>query len=112
MPGPKDISTALKWIQEAMEAGRYHPAVHFYDRLFEWHLDFEDVIHAIADPFACETYDRGIPEHEGTCWRITGPSMTGGRDVSVGVEAYHDKKKHRCILCTVFDPHAEKEGDR
>lgn len=103
MPGPQDSQTALIWIQEAVSAGRYYPAIHFYDRLYERKLEIEDVFRTIQDAHFCELYDRD-PERGGTCWRVIGPCLLEEKRLAVGVEAFLDKKKHRCVLCTVFDP--------
>jgi len=108
MAGPKDSRTALIWIQEAVSAGRYHPAIHFYDRLYERRLEIQDVFRAIQEASFCGSYDRK-PERGGTCWRLVGPSTEAKATISVGVEAFLDKKKHRCVLCTVFDPEKGKQ---
>lgn len=102
MPGPKDATEALKWVQEAVQAGRYVPSVHFYDRLAERRIDIQDVFHAVEAAATCVKYEQGIPQNGGTCWRVTGQSIDGDQDVAVGVEAFLDKKRRRCVLCTVF----------
>jgi hypothetical protein len=104
MPGPKTEIEALRWIQEAVEAGRYVPSVHFYDRLLERKIDIQDVFQAVENATVCVVYERGVPEHGGTCWRLIGRNVDGDEDVAVGVEAFLDKKRRRCILCTVFRP--------
>jgi hypothetical protein len=108
MPGPKDSRAALTWIQEAVQAGRYYPATHFYDRLYERKLEIQDVFRAIQGATSCFVHDRK-PEHGGTCWRVFGRGLQEGKMLAVGVEAFLNKKKHRCILCTVFDPNESRE---
>ena len=102
MPGPKDATEALKWVQDALQAGRYIPAMHFYERLSERKIDLQDVFNAIETATACVAYGQGTPQNGGTCWRVTGKNIDGDQDVAVGVEAFLDKKRRRCILCTVF----------
>ena len=109
MPGPRNAADALRWIQVAVQQGRYHPSAHFYDRMAEEPLAFDDILWTIEQPFVCETYDRP-PKHGGTCWRIKGRNVLNTRNVWVGCEAYLDAKKHRCILCTAFDPDSDKKG--
>lgn len=88
------------WIQEAVASGRYTPSVHMRERLMERKLDMEDVFHVVDTAAACRSYDR-VADHAGTCWRVTGPTVDGEM-VAIGVEAYLDKKRRRCILCTIF----------
>lgn len=102
MPGPRDATEALKWIQEAVQAGRYIPSVHFYDRLAQRRIDIQDAFHAVASATACARYGQGIPQNGGTCWRVTGRDIDDNDDVAIGVEAFLDKKRRRCVLCTVF----------
>jgi hypothetical protein len=104
MPGPKTPTEALAWIQEAVDAGRYVPSVHFYDRLVERAIDIQDVFHAVEHANACVAYDRRGPEHGGTCWRVVGWNVDRDMEVAISVEAFLDKKRRRCILCTVFEP--------
>lgn len=63
-------------------------------------LDMEDVFQVVATAAACRAYER-VADHDGTCWRVTGPTVDGEL-VAIGVEAYLDKKRRRCILCTIF----------
>ena len=104
MPGPKDATEALKWVQDAVQAGRYVPSIHFYDRLLEQRIDIQDVFNAVEGAATCLKYEQGTPQNGGTCWRVTGKNVDGDQDVAVGVEAFLDRKRRRCILCTVFEP--------
>lgn len=101
MPGPKDATEALKWVQDAVQTGRYVPSIHFYERLLERRIDIQDVFHAVEKATSCAEYD-GTPQNGGTCWRVTGRNIDEDQDVAVGVEAFLDKKRRRCVLCTVF----------
>ena len=78
------------------------PSVHFYDRLAERRIDVQDVFNAVENAASCTTYAQGVPQNGGTCWRVSGTNIDGDRDVAVGVEAFLDKKRRRCVLCTVF----------
>ena len=103
MPGPRNADEALTWIQEAVRAGRYVPSVHFYDRMAERRIDILDVFHAIDAATAGVEYVRGGgPRNGGTCWRVTGTDLDETQEVAVGVEAFLDKKRRRCVFCTVF----------
>jgi len=101
MSGPRTESEALLWIQDALASGRYVPSVHIRDRLRERDINMDDVFNAIDSATGCQPYDRNPPEHQGTCWRVTGPTVDG-ESVAIGVEAFLDKKRRRCMLCTVF----------
>lgn len=103
MPGPQDSTSALRWIQDAVTAGRYKATGHFFDRLSERKIEFEDVFDAIENALRCLPYERQ-PDHNGTCWRVIGSGIDENKMIAIGVEAYLDKKKRKCALCTVFDP--------
>ena len=68
----------------------------------------DDAFNVIEKATFCDPYER-LPVHDGTCWRLKGRDVKNRIDVWVGCEAYLDAKKHKCILCTVFDPNAEKK---
>lgn len=102
MPGPQDAAEALRWIQDAMQAGRYVPSVHFYERLAERQIDIQDVFGGIEAATACVRYEQGVAHNGGTCWRVRGESLDGDQEVAVGVEAFLDRRRRRCVLCTVF----------
>lgn len=104
MAGPKTRTEALPWIQEALQAGRYVPSGHFYDRLQERGIDIQDVFHAVESASKCLEYSGGVAQNGGTCWRVVGKNVDRDKAIAVGVEAFLDKKKRRCILCTVFRP--------
>jgi hypothetical protein len=104
MPGPKDAVEALKWVQDAVQAGRYIPSIHFYERLAERKIDIEDVFSAVDAASTCVVFEQGTPQNGGTCWRVIGKNIDGDQEVAVGVEAFLDHKRRRCILCTVFKP--------
>lgn len=104
MAGPGK-SEALRWIQDAMQSGRYHEATHFQERLRLYDVDMWDVFKAIEEADACLSYS-GTPQHGGTCWRVRGPTADE-RAVAIGVEAFLDKKRRRCILCTIFSVEGE-----
>jgi hypothetical protein len=105
MAGPKTPQEALAWIQEAVASGLYTPSVHLEERFQERGLDIHDVHNAIANAGSCDAYENGQPRHGGTSWRIHGPSVGDDKPsvtIAVGVEAYLDKKRRRCIICTIF----------
>jgi hypothetical protein len=104
MPPPRRSDEALGWIRDAMLAGRYIPSVHFRDRLRERGLVMEDVFVSVEQASTCAPYTKHAPEHGGTCWRVTGPNVDGTENVTIGIEAFVDKKKRRCVLCTIFRP--------
>ncbi len=60
MPGPKDATEALKWVQDAVQAGRYVPSTHFYERLVERRIDIQDIFHAVEMAASCAEY-QGTP---------------------------------------------------
>lgn len=103
MSGPGTVREALAWIQDAVAAGRYVVSGHFHRRREERRIDFLDVFNAIENANACVPYDQGAPENGGTCWRVIGRNIDNDQDVAVGVEAFLDKKRRRCVLCTVFE---------
>ena len=105
MGGPGK-NEALRWIQEAVQGGRYHEAAHFQERLRLYNVDMWDVFKAIEAASACLPYPGTTPQHGGTCWRVRGPT-TDDRVIAVGVEAFLDKKRRRCILCTIFSVEGE-----
>lgn len=109
MAGPKKADEALLWIQEAFQRGRYVPSVHFGERLVERKVTMMDVHHAIAQADEIREYTRGEPEHGGTCWRVTGPSLNDDDEnlIAVGIEAFLHKRRHRVVMCTVFRPDEE-----
>jgi hypothetical protein len=62
----------------------------------------EDVFNSIEKAVACEPYMNRAPEHGGTCWRVKGPDIDEAKEIAIGVEAFLDRKRRRCVLCTVF----------
>lgn len=101
MPGPRDSDLALRWIQQALVAGRYIVSGHFGERLAERHVTMMDVHAAVATADSISKYERGAPRNGGTCWRVVGRSIDEDR-IAVGIEAFLDKKRKYVILCTVF----------
>lgn len=101
-PGKHD---ALQWIRDAVHGGRYHEATHFQERLRLYNIDMWDVFKAIEEAAECLPYS-GVPQHGGTCWRVLGPTADE-RVVAIGVEAFLDRKRRRCILCTIFSVEGE-----
>ncbi|WP_437635055.1 hypothetical protein [Sorangium sp. So ce854] len=76
--------------------------MHFSVRLRERKVDMQDVFNAIEKAISCTAYANGIPTNGGTCWRVVGPNIDEDEHVAIGIEAFLDKKKRRCVLCTVF----------
>jgi len=107
MPGPKTPVAALEWIQKAVYDGRYHVSIHFRDMLYSRKIEMEDACHAIEVATVCEPYDRD-PVHGGTCWRIKAHDIGETKEVWVGCEAFYESKKRKCMLCTLFDPNADR----
>jgi hypothetical protein len=102
MPGPKTEAEARTWIQEAVAAGRYVAAGHFWHRAYERDLTLDDVLRAVEHMVRLERYARE-PVHDGTCWRVLGPNVDDDRTIAVGVEAFLDKKRRRVLLATFFE---------
>jgi hypothetical protein len=102
MPGPRTKEEALRWIQEAVQAGRYILSRHFRgERLLERGLSMDDFFAAIERATEVVPYDRREPVNGGTCWRVFGPSLSGDA-LAVGVEAFFDRKRRRIVVCTIF----------
>lgn len=108
MAGPKTSREALRWIQEAVNGGRYTVTIHAGEwRFGERLLDVFDVHNAVEKATGCDPYTNGTPQHGGTAWRVFGPSVGDDDDrpsisIAVGIEAYLDGKRHRCVICTIF----------
>src|SRR5437660_714901 len=99
---PQDPVAAKQWVQAAMAAGRYLIArVHFPKRLTERKETMESVKAAIARAEKLEPYP-AMPEHGGTCWRVTGMGLNGKR-LAVGVELFLNDDEKWTVLCTVID---------
>ena len=111
---PQNPPAALKWAQEALLAGRFTLKGHFTDRLRERGFIVEDARNAILRAIRCESYT-GMPEHGGTCWRITGPALTGRGEqvtkIEIGVETTVDDQGQTVIVVTLFNP-ATKGGKK
>jgi hypothetical protein len=103
MPGPGTPKEALAWAQVAMRESRYIPSKHFQERLHERAIDALDVRNAILKATLAVPYENGVPRNDGTCWRVAGPDIDGGRTIAVGVEAFLDHKKRRMVLVTAFE---------
>lgn len=106
---PRDPVAAKHWVQSAVLAGRYLLArVHFPKRLAERKETMASVKAAIARAEKLEPYP-AMPEHGGTCWRVTGMGLNGKR-LAIGVELFLDEDEQWTVLCTVID--LAKKGRR
>ena len=99
---PDNPVAAKKWVQAAMEAGRYlFASSHFPQRLRERHETLDSVKVAIRRAERVEPYP-SMPERGGTCWRVFGMG-TNGKKIAVGVELFLDDDNEWTALCTVID---------
>lgn len=88
---PRTPTNARKWVRLASRRITMLDALHLLHRTPR--------VEAHPDP----------PRHGGTCWRVIGRHVDGERTIAVGVEAFHDERGHRLMLCTVIDT---KRGER
>lgn len=102
MPGPTQHDEALRWVREAVQAGRTVLSRHFrLDRLEQRGLTMDDLHYAIEQATGIEPYERRSPVNGGTCWRVLGPSLDA-EELAIGVETFLDKKRRRVVICTIF----------
>jgi hypothetical protein len=95
---------ALRWIQDALLAGRYTATFHYLvERRDLRQIDMDDIHSAVARATSLVPYAVHPPRHGGTCWRVMGPDADGTRTIGVGVEAYTDRRRRRVIIVTVME---------
>jgi hypothetical protein len=102
VPGPKDSSTALAWIQQAIAASRYLVDPHFVKRARTRSFSVQDAKKIIATATSCIHYADATLLAGGTAWRVTGTALDGST-AKVGVEAYKDHLGKQIILITIMD---------
>ncbi len=84
-----------------MAAGHYMMArEHFPRRLAERNETMESVRAAIVRAERVEPYP-AMPDHGGTCWRVTGMGLNGKR-LAIGVELFLADDEKWTVLCTVI----------
>jgi hypothetical protein len=101
MAGPKTEAEVRRWTREAILAGRYEPAEHFDKRMLERKIEIVDVQRVLKRGVRIRPYDR-LPDHGGTCWRVSGPDLDDKSEISVGIETYDKDGEERVHLCTVL----------
>jgi hypothetical protein len=99
--GPSTAAEALSWAKAALEAGRYWVVDHAGDRQRQRGVTAADMKNIIKKATTCEAYAAGVPRFDGTCWRVTGPSLDEIA-TSIGVEVYIDHLGKRLVIVTVF----------
>jgi hypothetical protein len=100
MDGPKSPTEAMRWIKEALRAGRFHMTRHFVERCAERRVTLADALEAAKLAQSCEPYGADARQG-GSCWRLQG-RLAAGRRLALGVEAFTDTDGRAAMLITIF----------